>query len=85
MRGERAGRRDIVAKAGRAGTPDAGEGPPAWKALADLIGLVRRSGAPQLGLRLIAAVAMISTFGALRWASRLCRAIAPPIARVKER
>jgi ATP-binding cassette subfamily B protein len=58
MRGERAGRRDIVAKAGRAGAPDASDSPTTWKALADLIGLVRRSGAPRLRLRLVAAVAM---------------------------
>jgi ATP-binding cassette subfamily B protein len=58
MRGERSGRRDIVAKAGRAGAPDGPGTPTPWQALADLIGLVRRSNAPQLRLRLVAAVTM---------------------------
>ncbi len=60
MRGERSGnRRDPIAKAAQAGTTAAAaDGPPTWKALADLIGLVRRSNAPQLKLRLAAAIAM---------------------------
>jgi ATP-binding cassette subfamily B protein len=60
IRGERSGRRgDSVAKAAQAGAPPpAVDGPPTWRALADLIQLVRRSNAPQLQLRLIAAIAM---------------------------
>jgi len=58
MRGERAGRRrDPLAKAQQAGvTQDIIDGPPMTKALADLAGLVGRSGAPRLRLRLGGAV-----------------------------
>ncbi|HST91261.1 MAG TPA: ABC transporter ATP-binding protein/permease [Brevundimonas sp.] len=60
MRGERTGRRgDSVAKAAQAGlTADKPDGPPTWRALGDLMKLVGRSQAPQLRLRLIAAIAM---------------------------
>ncbi|MBU4135286.1 MAG: ATP-binding cassette domain-containing protein, partial [Alphaproteobacteria bacterium] len=60
MRGERTGRRgDSVAKAAQAGTPASTvDAPPAWRALGDLIRLVGRSNAPQLRLRLVAAIGM---------------------------
>ncbi|MGQ3069065.1 MAG: ABCB family ABC transporter ATP-binding protein/permease [Brevundimonas sp.] len=58
MRGERTGRRDPVAKAAQAGLSIPADGPPTWQGLADLIRLVGRSGAPQLRLRLVAAIAM---------------------------
>ncbi|HZV84280.1 MAG TPA: ABC transporter transmembrane domain-containing protein, partial [Brevundimonas sp.] len=60
MRGERTGRRgDSVAKAAQAGLATAQpDGPPTWRALGDLVALVGRSQAPQLRLRLIAAIAM---------------------------
>ncbi|GAA0634202.1 ABC transporter ATP-binding protein/permease [Brevundimonas lenta] len=46
-----------MAKAAQAGAPNP-DGPPTWRALADLAQLVRRSNAPQLHLRLIAAILM---------------------------
>lgn len=60
MRGERSGRKsDSVAKAAQAGLSTAqADSPPTWQALRDLMGLVGRSRAPQLKLRLIAAIAM---------------------------
>ena len=60
MRGERSGsRRDPLVKAQQAGSSQEGiEGPPTLKALADLVRLVARSGAPQLRLRLIAAIGL---------------------------
>src|SRR5690606_7408817 len=60
MRGERSGRKsDSVAKAAQAGlSPTQAESPPTWQALRDLMGLVGRSRAPQLKLRLVAAIAM---------------------------
>ena len=59
MRGERSGRRsDPVAKAAGAGTPERSGGPGTLPALLDLARLVGRSGAPQLRIRLAAAVAM---------------------------
>lgn len=59
MHGERSGRRgDSVTKAGQAGIVPPTDGPPTWQALGDLIKLVGRSNAPQLHLRLIAAIAM---------------------------
>jgi ATP-binding cassette subfamily B protein len=59
MHGERSGRRgDSVAKAGQAGVVPPADGPPTWQALGDLIKLVGRSNAPQLRLRLVAAIAM---------------------------
>ena len=60
MRGERSGgRRDPMVKAQQAGSmQDRTEGPPTLKALADLVRLVGRSGAPQLRARLGAAIAL---------------------------
>ncbi|WP_288757684.1 ABC transporter ATP-binding protein/permease [uncultured Brevundimonas sp.] len=60
MRGERSGsRRDPLVKAQQAGSSQDGvEGPPTLKALADLVRLVARSGAPQLRLRLTAAIGL---------------------------
>ncbi len=60
MRGERSGgRRDPMVKAQQAGSmQDRTEGPPTLKALADLVRLVGRSGAPQLRVRLGAAIAL---------------------------
>lgn len=58
MRGERSGRRDPVAKAAQAGLATPAEGPPTWQGLADLMMLVGRSNAPQLRLRLVAAIVM---------------------------
>lgn len=60
MRGERSGsRRDPLTKAQQAGSSqDKIEGPPTLQALADLARLVARSGAPQLRLRLVAAIGM---------------------------
>lgn len=59
MRGERAGRRrDPETKAAQAGVAIPKEGPPTLGALADLARLVRRSNAPQLHVRLIAAVTL---------------------------
>jgi ATP-binding cassette, subfamily B, heavy metal transporter len=60
MRGERSGgRRDPMFKAQQAGSmQDRTEGPPTLKALADLVRLVGRSGAPQLRVRLGAAIAL---------------------------
>lgn len=59
MRGERSGRKsDSIAKAAGAGAVEPAQGPPTLQALLDLAGLVRRSRAPQLRLRLSAAVAM---------------------------
>lgn len=60
MRGERSGRRgDSVAKAAQGAPPvEAPKGPPTGQALIDLMQLVRRSNAPQLHLRLVAAIAM---------------------------
>jgi len=59
-RGERSGsRRDPLVKAQQAGSSQDGiEGPPTLKALADLVRLVSRSGAPQLRLRLTAAIGL---------------------------
>ncbi|GAA0870065.1 ABC transporter ATP-binding protein/permease [Brevundimonas basaltis] len=61
MRGERAGGRrgDSAARAAQ-DAPPAGlsKGPPAGRALLDLMRLVRRSNAPQLRLRLVAAIGM---------------------------
>ena len=60
MRGERSGgRRDPMVKAQQAGSmQDRTEGPPTLKALADLVRLVGRSGAPQLRVRLGAAITL---------------------------
>lgn len=60
MRGERSGsRRDPLTKAQQAGSSQDGiDGPPTLKALADLVRLVARSGAPQLRLRLTAAIGL---------------------------
>ncbi|KAK0360938.1 mitochondrial ABC iron transporter Atm1, partial [Friedmanniomyces endolithicus] len=60
MRGERsASRRDPTAKAEQAGMAQGDrEGPPTLQALADLGRLVARSGAPQLKLRLVSAIAL---------------------------
>ncbi|MGV9010137.1 ABCB family ABC transporter ATP-binding protein/permease [Brevundimonas sp.] len=60
MRGERSGRKsDSLAKAAQAGVAaPAGDGPPTWQALGDLIKLVGRSNAPHLRLRLFGAIAM---------------------------
>ena len=60
MRGERgAGRRQgSEAKAAQAGLTPPVDGPPTLQALADLLRLVGRSNAPQLKLRLIAAIGM---------------------------
>lgn len=60
MRGERSGsRRDPLVKAQQAGSSQDGiGGPPTLKALADLVRLVARSGAPQLRLRLTAAIGL---------------------------
>ena len=60
MRGERgAGRRQgSEAKAAQAGLTTPTDGPPTLRALADLLRLVGRSNAPQLKLRLIAALGM---------------------------
>ena len=60
MRGERgAGRRQgSEAKAAQAGVVSPVDGPPTLQALADLLRLVGRSNAPQLRLRLIAAIGM---------------------------
>jgi len=60
MRGERgAGRRQgSEAKAAQAGLTTPTDGPPTLRALADLLRLVGRSNAPQLKLRLIAAIGM---------------------------
>ena len=60
MRGERSGsRRDPLTKAQQAGSSqDKIEGPPTLQALADLARLVARSGAPQLRLRLVAAIGL---------------------------
>jgi ATP-binding cassette subfamily B protein len=58
--GERTGRRgDSVAKAAQGAPPaELPKGPPTGRALLDLLRLVRRSNAPQLRLRLIAAIGM---------------------------
>lgn len=58
--GERSGRRgDSVAKAAQGAPPaELPKGPPTSRALLDLMRLVRRSNAPQLRLRLIAAIGM---------------------------
>ena len=58
--GERTGRRgDSVAKAAQGAPPaEAPQGPPTGRALLDLMRLVRRSNAPQLPLRLTAAIGM---------------------------
>jgi len=60
MRGERTGRRgDSIARAAQAGpVAPVSDSPPTLRALADLVRLVGRSNAPQLRLRLIAAIAM---------------------------
>ena len=60
MRGERSGgQRDPMVKAQQAGSmQDRTEGPPTLKALADLVRLVGRSGAPQLRVRLGAAITL---------------------------
>lgn len=60
MRGERGGRRgDVATKAMDAGqAAGAAEAPPTLQAIGDLIRVVRRSGAPQLGLRVGGAVAL---------------------------
>lgn len=60
MRGERSGgRRDPMVKAQQAGSmQDRTEGPPTLKALADLVRLLGRSGAPQLRVRLGAAITL---------------------------
>ena len=60
MHGERSGRRgDSVAKAAQAEpVAERPDGPPTWQALGDLVRLVGRSNAPQLRLRLVAAIAM---------------------------
>jgi ATP-binding cassette subfamily B protein len=60
MRGERSGgRRDPMVKAQQAGSmDDKTDGPATLTALADLARLVGRSGAPQLRLRLISAIAL---------------------------
>ena len=60
MRGERSGgRRDPMVKAQQAGSmQEKTEGPPTLQALADLVRLVGRSGAPQLRLRLVSAVGL---------------------------
>ena len=55
----RGSRRDPLMKAQQAGSSqDQVEGPPTLQALADLVRLVARSGAPQLRLRLAAAIGM---------------------------
>jgi ABC-type transport system involved in Fe-S cluster assembly fused permease/ATPase subunit len=58
--GERTGRRgDSVAKAAQGAPPaEPPKGPPTGQALLDLMRLVRRSNAPQLQLRLLAAIGM---------------------------
>ena len=60
MRGERSGRRnDSLAKAAQGASPaDLPKVPPLSRALLDLMGLVRRSNAPQLPLRLAGAITM---------------------------
>ena len=60
MRGERSGgRRDPMVKAQQAGSmQEKTEGPPTLQALADLVRLVGRSGAPQLRVRLVSAVGL---------------------------
>ncbi|MBW8304766.1 MAG: hypothetical protein K0M78_12715, partial [Brevundimonas sp.] len=58
--GERSGRRgDSVAKAAQGAPPaEPPQGPPTGRALLDLMRLVKRSNAPQLRLRLVAAIGM---------------------------
>ncbi|MBX3476489.1 MAG: ABC transporter ATP-binding protein/permease [Brevundimonas sp.] len=59
MRGERSGGRrgDMATRAAQAGVPASeSRGPGAWRALADLAGVVRRSQAPQLPWRVLGAI-----------------------------
>ena len=62
MRGERSGRRgDLASKAVNAGTdPAQQEAPPTLEALKNLIGVVARSGAPQLPWRVTGAILPVS-------------------------
>ena len=80
MRGERGrGRKaDPAVKAldGASAADPPVETPPTWKALADLFGVVGRSGAPQLRLRIIAALALTLTGKALGVAAPVVLGIA---------
>lgn len=60
MRGDRGGSRrgDVTTKAMSAGMETTAVSPNTFSALADLVGLVRRSGAPQLPFRLVGAVGL---------------------------